>query len=211
MPVSLTAKMTQSSPAVDSRVTSSPMVPSLVNLLALLRRLWRQYLRYLGRLLQGDLGRSYLQRTEVSTLILSRLPATLLLMAGAILTELVIGLGLGILAATRRGRFADRAVMLVFFAAVSAPQFVIGILLLYLFSVQLGWLPLGGYGTASHLVLPALTLGILGAGWYARMMRGSLLEVLRQDISAPPAPRVLPRAASSSSTAYATRSCPSSP
>ena len=71
--------------------------------------------------------------------------------------------------------------MLVSFAAVSAPQFVIGILLLYLFSVQLGWLPLGGYGTAAHLVLPALTLGILGAGWYARMMRGSLLEVLRQD------------------------------
>jgi len=142
---------------------------------------WRQYLRYLGNLLQGDLGRSYLQRTEVSTLIASRLPATLLLMAGAIAFEVVIGLALGIVAAARRGRATDRVVMLVSFAAVSAPQFVVGILLLYLFSVRLGWFPLGGYGTAAHLVLPALTLGILGAGWYARMMRGSMIEALSQD------------------------------
>jgi peptide/nickel transport system permease protein len=142
---------------------------------------WRQYLRYLGNLLQGDLGRSYLQRTEVSTLIASRLPATLQLMAGAIAFELLIGLTLGIVAAARRGRFLDRAVMLASFAAVSAPQFVVGILLLYVFSVRLGWFPLGGYGTLAHLVLPALTLGVLGAGWYARMMRGSMLEALSQD------------------------------
>jgi peptide/nickel transport system permease protein len=142
---------------------------------------WHQYLRYLGNLLQGDLGRSYLQRTEVSTLIASRLPATLQLMAGAIAFELLIGLTLGIVAAARRGRFLDRAVMLASFAAVSAPQFVVGILLLYVFSVRLGWFPLGGYGTLAHLVLPALTLGVLGAGWYARMMRGSMLEALSQD------------------------------
>jgi peptide/nickel transport system permease protein len=166
---------------IAGRSATPEVVASIRRELGLDLPFWQQYLRYLGRVLQGDLGRSYLQRTEVSTLIVSRLPATLLLMAGAILTELVIGLSLGILAATRTGRFADRAVMLVSFAAVSAPQFVIGILLLYLFSVQLAWLPLGGYGTAAHLVLPALTLGILGAGWYARMMRGSLLEVLRQD------------------------------
>jgi peptide/nickel transport system permease protein len=142
---------------------------------------WRQYLRYLGGLLQGDLGRSYLQRTEVATLVASRLPATLLLMAGAVAFELLIGLALGIVAAAWRGGAADRAVMLVSFAAVSAPQFVVGILLLYLFSVRLGWLPLGGYGTAAHLVLPALTLGVLGAGWYARVMRGSMIEALSQD------------------------------
>ncbi len=143
--------------------------------------LWQQYLRYLGNLLQGDLGRSYIQKTEVSTLIASRLPATLQLMAGAIVLELLIGLSAGIYAASRRGRPADRAIMVASFAAVSAPQFVIGILLLYVFAVRLGWFPIGGYGTLRHLVLPALTLGLLGGGWYARMMRSAMIDVLRQD------------------------------
>ena len=71
--------------------------------------------------------------------------------------------------------------MVVSFVAVSAPQFVVGILLLYVFAVNLGWFPIGGYGTFAHLVLPSLTLGILGAGWYARMMRSSMIDVLRQD------------------------------
>jgi len=64
---------------------------------------------------------------------------------------------------------------------VSAPQFVVGILLLYVFAVQFGWFPIGGYGTFAHLVLPSVTLGFLGAGWYSRMMRSSMLDVLRQD------------------------------
>jgi peptide/nickel transport system permease protein len=143
--------------------------------------LWQQYLRYLGNLLQGDLGRSYIQKTEVSTLIAARLPATLELMVAAIVCELAIGLPAGIWAGSRRGRFADRAIMIASFAAVSAPQFVVGILLLYVFAVQLGWFPLGGYGRFEHVVLPALTLGLLGGGWYARMMRSSMIEVLRQD------------------------------
>ena len=142
---------------------------------------WQQYLRYLGNLLQGDLGRSYVQKTEVATLILARLPATLLLMAAAIVVELAIGLTAGILAASRRGRPLDRVLMVASFTAVSAPQFVVGILLLYLFAVQLAWLPLGGYGTFAHLVLPALTLGLLGGGWYARMTRSAMIDVLRQD------------------------------
>jgi len=71
--------------------------------------------------------------------------------------------------------------MIFSFVGVSAPQFVIGILMLYVFAVKLGWFPIGGYGTFHHLVLPSLTLGLLGAGWYSRMMRSSLLEVLRQD------------------------------
>ena len=142
---------------------------------------WQQYLRYLGNLLQGDLGRSYVQKTEVATLILARLPATLLLMAAAIVVELAIGLTAGILAASRRGRPLDRVLMVASFTAVSAPQFVVGILLLYLFAVQLAWLPLGGYGTFAHLILPALTLGLLGGGWYARMTRSAMIDVLRQD------------------------------
>ncbi|MFC3075657.1 ABC transporter permease [Shinella pollutisoli] len=140
-----------------------------------------QYLRYAKGLLQGDLGRSYLQKTEVSTLIASRLPASLLLMAGAITCELVLGLAMGLIAALKRGSAVDNGLMLASFVGVSAPQFVIGIMMLYVFSVVLGWFPIGGYGTFSHLVLPSLTLGILGAGWYARMMRSSMIDVLRQD------------------------------
>jgi peptide/nickel transport system permease protein len=166
---------------IAGRSATPEVVESIRRQLGLDLPFWKQYLRYLGRLLQGDLGRSYIQRTEVTALILSRLPATLLLMAGAIAFELVIGLSAGIWAATRRGRLGDKAVMLVSFAAVSAPQFVVGILLLYVFSVRLGWLPLGGYGEARHLILPALTLGLLGGGWYARMSRSSMIEVLAQD------------------------------
>ncbi|TSD83041.1 ABC transporter permease [Mycobacterium sp. KBS0706] len=140
-----------------------------------------QYLRYLGALLQGDLGRSYLQKTEVATLIMSRLPASLLLMAGAILCELVLGLTMGVVAALRRNTTADHALMLTSFVGVSAPQFVVGMLLLYVFAWQLAWFPLGGYGSFAHLVLPSLTLGLLGAGWYSRMMRSAMLDVLRQD------------------------------
>lgn len=140
-----------------------------------------QYGRYLWNLLQGDFGRSYLQKTEVSALIVSRLPATLLLMAAAIFCELLIGLTLGVIAALYRGRGIDNALMLSSFVTVSAPQFVVALLLLYVFSVRLGWFPIGGYGTFAHLVLPALTLGILGSGWYARIMRSSMLDVLRAD------------------------------
>jgi peptide/nickel transport system permease protein len=166
---------------IAGRSATPETVQSIRHQLGLDRPFHVQYARYLSGLAQGDLGRSYLQKTEVSTLIWSRLPATLLLMAGAIFCELAIGLSMGMLAAIRRNGRTDQALMVASFVAVSAPQFVVGILLLYVFAVYLGWLPIGGYGTFAHLVLPSLTLGILGAGWYARMMRSSMIEVLRQD------------------------------
>jgi peptide/nickel transport system permease protein len=140
-----------------------------------------QYWRYAVKLMSGDLGRSYIQRSEVTELIMSRLPASLLLMVGAIICEVSIGLTMGLIAAMRRGTVTDRALMVGSFVGVSAPQFVVGLLLLYVFAVRLGWLPIGGYGTWQHLVLPSLTLGILGAGWYSRMMRSSMIDVLTQD------------------------------
>jgi peptide/nickel transport system permease protein len=127
------------------------------------------------------MGRSYLQKTQVAELIASRLPATLLLLVGAIFFELLIGLSAGMFAATHRGRASDQAVMILSFVGVSAPQFVVGLLLLYVFANLLGWFPLGGYGSLRHLILPALTLGIGGGGWYSRMMRSSMVDVLRQD------------------------------
>lgn len=149
--------------------------------LGLDRPLQEQYGRYLGRLVQGDLGISYARKSNVTELVVSRLPATLLLMLAAIVAELLIGLPAGIYAASRRGRMGDKVAMTLSFLSVSTPQFVLGLTLLYFFAYLLSWFPLGGYGTFSHIILPALTLGLAGGGWYSRMMRSSMIEVLRND------------------------------
>jgi peptide/nickel transport system permease protein len=149
--------------------------------LGLDRPIYEQYLTYVRKLAVGDLGISYARKSDVGELIMSRLPATLLLMLGAIIAELLIGIPAGIYAATRRGRAGDKIAMTLSFATVSTPQFVLGLTLLYVFAYLLGWFPLSGYGTISHLILPALTLGLAGGGWYSRMMRSSMMEVLRQD------------------------------
>ena len=166
---------------IAGRSATAETVASIRQQLGLDQPLPVQYVRYLGRLLQGDLGRSYVQKSNVSELIASRLPATLLLMAGAIFFELLLGLSAGLIAATKRGSATDQSVMVLSFVGVSAPQFVVGLLLLYIFAYLLDWFPLGGYGTLSHLILPALTLGITGAGWYSRMTRSATIDVLRQD------------------------------
>jgi peptide/nickel transport system permease protein len=140
-----------------------------------------QFLHYLGNLAAGDLGRSYTQKTQVTTLILARLPATLILMAAGIVVEVTLGLILGVVAALNRGGWADRLVMAMSFVGVSSPQFVVALILLYIFAATLGWFPMSGFGTPAHVVLPALTLGVLGAGWYARMVRSAMIDVLNQD------------------------------
>jgi peptide/nickel transport system permease protein len=166
---------------IAGRSATPDVVDNVRHQLGLDLPLYQQYWRYVTALAHGDFGRSYVQKSEVGELISSRLPATLLLMLGAIFCELVLGLTLGVLAALYRGRAVDKVLMVLSFIAVSAPQFIVAILLLYVFAVQLGWFPIGGYGTFRQLVLPSLTLGLLGAGWYARMMRSSMLDVLRQD------------------------------
>jgi peptide/nickel transport system permease protein len=166
---------------IAGRSATPETVANIRHQLGLDLPVYEQYWRYFSGLIQGDLGRSYIQKTEVSELIMSRLPASLLLMVAAISAELLMGLFMGIVSAIKRNSVIDNTLMVVSFVGVSTPQFVIGILLLYVFAVQLGWFPIGGYGTARHIVLPALTLGFLGAGWYARMMRSSMLNVLEQD------------------------------
>lgn len=166
---------------IAGRSATAATVESIRQQLGLDQPFIVQYGRYLAGLVQGDFGRSYLQKTDVAVLIWSRLPATLLLMLGAIVCELVLGLTMGIVAALTRGRWIDQGLMMLSFVTVSAPQFVVSLLLLYIFAVKLGWFPIGGYGTFQHLVLPAITLGILGSGWYARMMRSAMIDVLRAD------------------------------
>ena len=163
------------------RSATPETVESIRQQLGLDKPLIIQYLNYLYNLLQGDLGRSYVQKTQVTELIMSRLPATLLLMVGAIFFELLIGLTVGIISSVKRGTNLDKILTTISFIGISAPQFVVGLILLYLFAYKLDFLPLGGYGTISHLILPALTLGITGGGWYGRMTRSSMIDVLRQD------------------------------
>ncbi len=166
---------------IAGRSATPQTVESIRHQLGLDRPIPVQYGRYLANLVQGDMGRSYVQKARVSELIASRLPATLQLMAAAIFFELLIGLPAGIFAATRRNRPSDKTVMVFSFIGVSAPQFVVGLMLIYVFAYQLELFPLGGYGTIWHVVLPALTLGVTIAGWYSRMSRSSMIDVLRQD------------------------------
>lgn len=166
---------------VAGRTATKEQVELVREQLGLDQPIWTQYGRYFWKLVQGDLGRSYLQRTQVTELIGARLPATALLMLGAIFCELMIGVTLGAFAGARRGTAADQAVMVTALVFVSTPQFVFALTLLYLFAYWLGWFPIGGYGDFKHLVLPAVTLGLLGGGWYARVTRSSVIEVLRQD------------------------------
>ena len=104
---------------------------------------------------------------------------------------------MGLLASLRRGSRLDQGLMVASFVFASTPQFVMGILLLYVFAVYLDWFPMGGYGTLAQLVLPALTLGILGAGWYSRLMRSSMIDVLHQDFIRTARAKGLKRATSS--------------
>ncbi len=166
---------------IAGRSATTQTVANIRHELGLDQPLLLQFWTYLTNLLSGNLGRSYAQKTEVWTLVAARLPATLVLMLAGILVEVVLGLILGTLAAVRRGGAVDRLVMMASFVGVSAPQFVVALLLLYVFAVTLGWFPMSGYGTLAHVVLPATTLGVLGAGWYARMVRSAMIDVLTQD------------------------------
>ncbi len=166
---------------IAGRSASAQMIGNVRHQLGLDLPIAQQFGRYLGGLLRGDLGRSYIQRSEVASLIASRIPATLVLMVTGIVVEVTLGLLFGILAALKRNGFVDRAVMMLAFVGVSSPQFVVALLMLYVFAATLGWFPMSGYGTPAHVVLPALTLGLLGAGWYARMVRSAMIDVLNQD------------------------------
>jgi ABC-type dipeptide/oligopeptide/nickel transport system permease component len=157
--------------------------------------------RYMAGLAQGDLGRSLTQSEAVSTLILSRLGATIELAVAALLLATLVGLALGVLAAMRRGSPIDLATMLVAQLGVSMPVFWLGILLMYAFAVQLNWLPSIGRGppvtaalgeafagrfeplrdALAHLALPAAALGANAAAIISRLVRASMLEVLGED------------------------------
>ncbi len=140
-----------------------------------------QYLEFLGGLARGDLGVSFRSREPVAREILSRFPATLLLAAASILVALLIAIPLGVLSATRQHSLIDNLSSLLAMLGLSMPNFWLGPLLILVFSINLGLFPVAGFGTARHLVLPALTMGTGMAAILMRMLRSSLLEEIRQE------------------------------
>ena len=152
-----------------------------------------QYAQYLGRLLQGDMGVTIRGEQPVFSLLLARLPNTLLLALSAMVIAVAIGLPAGFWAAARRGSWVDAMVMTIAIGGVSIPHFWLGLMLMIWFSVNLGWLPVAGGGPLS-LVLPALTLGLSNAAIIARMTRSGMIDVMEQDFVRTAHAKGLPKA-----------------
>ena len=142
--------------------------------------LWRQYLSYFGAIVNGDLGMSMRDRRPALDLVLERLPDTLRLMLPALAVKIVIGVPAGIWAALHRDSAVDRGTMALSVLGYSIPNFVLGLILVLLFAVNLRWLPSGGAETWRHAILPVVVLGTAGAGILARFTRSAMLEILGQ-------------------------------
>jgi peptide/nickel transport system permease protein len=140
-----------------------------------------RYGRFLGGAVRGDLGTSVKYKRPVTDIILERLPSTLQLTGAGLLFAIVIGFAMGVLAAVKHNTWVDTAAMVFSVLGLTMPIFYIGLLLILFFAVKLGWFPIIGGSPWQRLILPAITLGFVSSGIIARLVRASLLEVLRQD------------------------------
>jgi len=212
--VSLTFLVNYALPSDPARMAAGPQarpqdVARIRNDLGLDRSLSVQYARFMTRLvhlgpdgegvakehvncahlvwrLHADLGKSYQQRRPVVTILAERLPRTLVLAFAAAFVQLLLGVMAGVIAAARKRTAIDHLTVGASLLGISAPTFVIGLFLQWLFAYRLGWLPLDGWGetTFDHfksVILPALTLGIFGAAYYTRMVRDEMIGQLSQD------------------------------
>ncbi len=181
---------------VDLMISADPKITSadaerLRALYGLDQPIWSRYLNWLTAALAGDFGYSRLYAQPVFAAILPALANTLTLLVTAFCLALVVALPAGIFAATRQYSLADYGINLAAFAGISMPPFWLGILLILLFAVVLGWLPAGGtaeaagavgfWAGAKYLVLPVASLTIAGIGGHTRYMRAAMIETLRQD------------------------------
>ncbi len=142
---------------------------------------WVQFTKYLEGVARGDLGESFRLRAPVTNLILSRLPATILLGSVAVLLTVAVAVPMGVYAASSRGGRIDRIARALAGVGQAMPPFWLGLLLLFLFSVRLGWLPAGGVGGIDHLILPAITLALGAIAGLTRLLRSSMIEELGSD------------------------------
>jgi peptide/nickel transport system permease protein len=140
-----------------------------------------QYARFLGGAVRGDFGESLRYRRDALGLVLERLPATLLLAATAVVLTLVVAIPLGVVSAVRRDTLVDHVGTLATVLGQAIPGFWLGLMLIYVFAVQLRWLPTGGTGGLAHLVMPATVLAAFFAARIARLTRSTVLEALGED------------------------------
>lgn len=170
-------------------MASPAQVASIRTALGLDQPLHTQFFIWIGNMLQGDFGTSLISQTAVLSMITQRLEPTISLALAAIVFTVLIAVPLGVVAAWRQGSWIDNLVMSVSVVGFSVPVFVIGYILIQVFAIELGWLPVQGYRSldngigefASRLVLPALTLSSVYIALIARMTRASMLEVLKED------------------------------
>ncbi|HEY4306453.1 MAG TPA: ABC transporter permease [Gemmatimonadaceae bacterium] len=141
----------------------------------------QRFVHYVGNVLRGDLGNSYITNRPITQDIKERFPKTLQLAGAAMLLATILGLTLGVLSARKPGGFADRFALGIAYLGISFPVYWVGLLLILLFAVTLRWLPPSGYGSPRFLVLPALTLGMRSIAFLARMTRSAMLEALNAD------------------------------
>lgn len=177
----------------QSQGTTPEQIEEIRRSLGLDQPIYVQYLTFLGKLAQGDLGYTIRGHQPVLDVILQRLPNTLLLAGAAMAIAVAIGLPIGFLAAYKRGTLLDTGLMIGAIAGVSIPHFWLGLLLLLFFAVDLGWFPVSGTGLA-NLVLPAVTLGLSNAAVIARMTRSSMIETMHQDFVRTAHAKGLPKA-----------------
>lgn len=143
--------------------------------------LWQQYLHFLGQVVQGDFGTSFLFNRPAMEVVLERMPATIALAAVALVIGVAIGTGAGAIAALRRGTIYEAVVMFLALVGQATPTFWLGIMLILLFSVQWHLLPTGGFGGLWHLVLPATTLAVFISSSISRLLRSSMLDTMQED------------------------------
>ena len=151
-----------------------------------------QYFMYIGRLLEGDLGRTIVGNQPVLDVLLARFPATLMLTTASLAIAVIVGMSLGFFAALHRGTALDVGAMLIAIIGVSMPHFWLGLLLLFFFALQLGWFPVAGSDLRS-LILPALTLGLANAAVLARLTRSAMIDIFDQDFVRTAHAKGLPR------------------
>ena len=172
-----------SSLQADKRDVSAEVLAQIEAELGLNDPLPLRFGRYVGNLVQGDLGTSYATKRPVADMLSGRIWASLRLACAAIAFAICIGLPLGFFAAMRRGSWLDTATMTLAVSGLSVPGFWAGLLLMYLFSLTLRWLPTFGYGTGGfvNLILPAITLGIAPMALLARTTRAAVLETMNSE------------------------------
>ncbi|MGK7905626.1 MAG: ABC transporter permease [Synechococcus sp.] len=164
----------------QSQSTTPEQLEQIRHQLGLDRPIYEQYILYMGRILRGDFGTTIRGNQPVLELLLVRLPNTLVLALSSLMVTMVVGVTAGFFAAYKRGTWIDTSLMTGAIVGISIPSFWLGLMLMYVFSIRLGWLPVSGTDF-KNLILPALTLGLANAAAVSRLTRSSMLDVFGQD------------------------------